>query len=95
MMFVECGMKVYETIGSVWVDLETLEQTNTVNIFALRLRERMERLQQKVYAIQEAIEQMNIEATTEQVRLEKWVRHIDKTLDVMERVPNNDVASRH
>ena len=55
----------------------------------------MERLQQKVYAIQEAIEQMNIEATTEQVRLEKWVRHIDKTLDVMERVPNNDVANRH
>ena len=51
--------------------------------------------QQKVYAIQEAMEQMNIETTTQHARLGEWVGHIEETLDVIERVPNSDVASRH
>ena len=55
----------------------------------------MERLQQKVYAIQEVIEQMSIEAPTQNARLEECVGHIEETLDVIERVPNSDVASRH
>ena len=44
-MFEETGMEVYETSGMVWVELETCDRGNKVNSFALRLRERMERLQ--------------------------------------------------
>jgi len=57
-------MEVYETIGTVCVELETSERgRNTTNSLVLRLRERMERLQQKVFAVQEAMDQMSLEET--------------------------------
>lgn len=44
--------------------LVEIDKVNGVNSFALRLIERMEQLQQKVDAIQEEMEQVNIEKTT-------------------------------
>ena len=71
MMFVECGMVVYEAIDTVWVDSEHTERANGANAFALQLRECMEQLQQKVYAIQEEMEQMSIEETTQHTTLKE------------------------
>ena len=62
MMFAECGMAVYETTGIVWVENE-IKGGNRVSSFVLRLRERMEQLQQNRYAIHEAMEELSIEET--------------------------------
>ena len=95
-MFEEGGMEVYETSGLVWVELDTSERgDNKVNSFALRLRERMERLQQKIYAVQEEMEQISLEEPVQNAWLEEWVGYIEETLDVLERVSNRDIASRH
>ena len=61
----------------------------------LRLRECMEQLQQKVFAVQEAMDQMSLEETIQNARLEEWVGHVEETLDVLKWVPNGDLASRH
>ena len=96
-MFEEGGMEVYETTGMVWAELETSDNGggSKVNAFALRLRERMERLQQKIYAVQGEMEQMSLEETTQNARLEEWVGHVEETLDGLEMVPNRELASRH
>ena len=83
MMFAECGMAVYETIGSVWVAETSEKGGNRVSSYILRLRERMEQLQQNLYAIQEAMEEMSIEETTQGARLEEWVGHVEETLDIL------------
>ncbi|RPB25197.1 hypothetical protein L211DRAFT_836521 [Terfezia boudieri ATCC MYA-4762] len=95
MMFAECGMAVYEAICTGWVGLGASGRANRANSLALRVRERMERLQQKVYAVQETMNQMGVEETTQIARLEEWVGHVEETLNVLERVPNRDLASRH
>ena len=41
------------------------------------------------------MEQLSLEETTQTARLEEWVGHMEETLDVLERVPNRDLASRH
>ena len=96
-MFEEGGMEVYETTGMVWAELENSDNGggSKVNAFALRLRERMERLQQKIYAVQGEMEQMSLEETTQNARLEEWVGHVEETLDGLEMVPNKELASRH
>ena len=96
MMFAECGMAVYEGIDTVWVDAEhEVDRAHGVNSFALRLRERMEQLQQKVYAIQEEMEQLSIEETTQNAALEEWVGYVEETLDSLVRIPNSEVINRH
>ncbi|KAF8448199.1 hypothetical protein BGX38DRAFT_1260228 [Terfezia claveryi] len=95
MMFAECGMEAYEAIGTGWVGLGASVKANRANSLALRLRERMERLQQKIYAVQETMNQMGVEETTQIARLEEWVGHVEEILNVLERVPNTDLASRH
>ncbi|KAF8428713.1 hypothetical protein EV426DRAFT_711386 [Tirmania nivea] len=73
MMFAECGMEVYETIGTVWVELETSERRNrSANSIVLQLRESMERFQQKIYAVQEAMDQMSLEETIQSAWLGEW-----------------------
>ena len=94
MMFAECGMAVYETTGIVWVENE-IKGGNPVSSFVLRLRERMEQLQQNLYAIHEAMEELSIEETTQNRRLEEWVGHVEETLDVLVKVSPKEVASRH
>ena len=93
-MFAECGMEVYETVGTVWVEDQSLSMSRRNND-ALQLRERMERLQQKIYAIHEAIDQMNLEETTRSEWMEQWMGHVEEILDVLECVPNIEIASRH
>ena len=90
-------MEVYETIGSVWVELESSERpgNNTASSLVLQLRESMERFQQKIYAVQEAMEQESIEESLQHSRLQEWIGHVKETLDVWERVPNIELASRH
>ena len=62
MMFTECEMEVYETSDSVWVELESAERKdNTASSLVLQLQKSMERFQQKIYAVQEAMEQISIE----------------------------------
>ena len=64
MMYTEREMEVYETSGSVWVELEleiAERKDNTASSLVLQLRKSMERFQQKIYAVQEAMEQISIE----------------------------------
>ena len=77
------GRPIDETVVSGW------------NNDALRLRQRMEWLQQKVYAIHKAMDQMNLEESTRSERMEEWIGHVEETLDVLECVPNIEIASRH
>jgi len=95
MMFTECGMEVYESIGTVWGGLGACGWGNRTDSLAIRLRARMERLQQKIYAVQAAMDQMSVEELTQNARLEEWVNHMEETLDVLERVPNRVLESRH
>ena len=88
-MFGEAGMEVYET--SVWIECETSEG-NKLNSLTLRLRERMEQLHQKMYTIQEAMEEMRIEETIQSVTMEEWVNHVEETLNTLVRVPNREVV---
>ena len=78
MMFAECGMEVYETIGALRVEDQSLSVTERNND-ALRLYEHMERLQEKIYAIHEAMDQMNLEEPTCSERMEEWMGHMEET----------------
>ena len=50
------------SVGSVWVELETAERKdNTASSLVLQLRKSMEEFQQKIYAVQEAMEQISRE----------------------------------
>lgn len=87
MIFAECGMAMYETIGRIWVEDEASERGgNRISSFVFRLHERMEQQQRNLYAIQEAMEEMSIEETAQDARLEEWVGHVEETLDVLVRV---------
>ena len=75
---------------------ETSERgSNRVSSFVFRLRERMEKLQQNLYAIQEAMGEVSNEETAQDARLAEWVGHVEETLDVLVRVPPIEIASRH
>lgn len=94
MMFGECGIAIYEAIDTVWVEHET-DRGKGVNSFVLRLRDRMEQLQQKVYAIQEEMELLNIGETAQGATLKEWVGHVEETLDSLVSVSNREVINRH
>ena len=86
-------MEVYETVGAIWVENETVVSGR--NNDTLWLCERMERLQQKVYAIHKVMDQMNLEESTCSKRMEEWTDHMEETFDVLECVPNIEIASRY
>ncbi|RPB22479.1 hypothetical protein L211DRAFT_839525, partial [Terfezia boudieri ATCC MYA-4762] len=58
MMFEECGMEVYETMGTVWVENEcsgrNAERANIIS----RVRESFEQVQQQLYSAYELIDQL-------------------------------------
>ena len=87
-------MEVYESVGTVWVEDQALSVSGRNND-ALRLRERMERLQQKIYAIHEAMDEMSLEESTHSERMEEWMGYVEETLDVLEPVPNTEIANRN
>jgi len=60
-MFSECGMEVYETMGTVWVEEErsehNVERANVVS----RVRESLEQVQQQLYAAYELMDRLDLE----------------------------------
>ena len=94
LMFEGCSMEVYETVGTVWVE-DQAPSVSGRNNDALRLRERMERLQQKVYAIHEAIDKMQVDESTCNETIEEWIGYVEGTLDILEHVPNIEIARRN
>ena len=46
MMFAECGIEIYETIGNVWVKEEGSGQNIEVTSSVIQVRESVEQLQQ-------------------------------------------------
>ena len=64
MMFAECGMGVYDTARTLWVEEEgtgrrNIERANIVR----RVRESFEQVQQQLYAAYELMDQLNLEDT--------------------------------
>ena len=59
MVFTECGMEVYETVRTMWVEEEgtdrrNIERTNIVS----DVRESFEQVQQQLYAAYELMDQL-------------------------------------
>ena len=52
-------------------------------------------MSEEIYAIHEIMDQMNLEEATHSERMEEWMGHVEKTLDVLESVPNIEIVSRH
>ena len=55
----------------------------------------MERLQQKVYAIHEAMDEMEVDESTRSETMEEWMGYVEGTLDILEHIPNMEIASRN
>ncbi|KAF8415880.1 hypothetical protein EV426DRAFT_661814 [Tirmania nivea] len=51
MIFEECGMKVYETIGTVWVEEDSDRNDVEMTSRIIQVRARCEQVQQQLYAI--------------------------------------------
>jgi len=66
MMFAECGMEVYETARTVWVEEESTSRRNIerANIVS-HVRESFEQVQQQLYAAYELMNQLNLEDTVQ------------------------------
>jgi len=81
MMFAECGMEVYETAGTVWVEEEgtgrrNIERANIVSC----VRESFEQVQQQLYAAYELMDHLNLEDTVQSQQMEGWANHVQTTL---------------
>ena len=55
----------------------------------------MEQLEQQLFVINEAMDQLNLEDTIRSERLEGWMGHVEETLDCLVHVPAGDIAGRH
>ena len=55
-------MEVYETMGSVWVEKEGKQNADRMSNI-IQVRASIEQLQQQLYAIHEAMDQLNLEDT--------------------------------
>ncbi|KAF8420376.1 hypothetical protein EV426DRAFT_243477 [Tirmania nivea] len=76
MMFEECGMEVYETMGTVWVEEDSDRNDVEMTSRVIQVRARCEQVQQQLYAIQESMEHLNLDNTVRSQRMEEWVNHI-------------------
>ena len=52
-------------------------------------------MSEEIYAIHEVMDQMNLEEATRSERMEDLMCHMEETFDVLERVPNIEIVSRH
>ena len=88
---------MYETIGTIWVEEEDsvgwdAKRTNSI----IQVRASVEQLQQQLYAIHEAMDQLNVEDIVPSQRVEEWVDHVQATLgSLMNWRHAEDIASRH
>ncbi|RPB19860.1 hypothetical protein L211DRAFT_586270 [Terfezia boudieri ATCC MYA-4762] len=95
MMFEECGMEVYETIGTVWVEEDSERNDIEMTSRVIQVRAGCEQVQQQLYAIQESMEHLNLDNTVRSQRMEKWVNHVQVTLDSLTSLRAEDIASRN
>jgi len=109
MMFAECGMEVYETMGAVWVEEESscgrnagrastaIQVRASTEQLALRgerlVPTRLEQLQQQLYAIYESMDQLNVEDIVQPQRMQEWVDHVQTTLASLTNLRAGDIAS--
>ncbi|KAF8458139.1 hypothetical protein BGX38DRAFT_649404 [Terfezia claveryi] len=97
MMFEECGMEVYETMGAVWVETDedsgrNAERANTIG----RVRESFKQVQQQLYTAYELMDQLNLDDNTVQSqRMEEWANHVQVTLASLTSVRAEDIVNRH
>ncbi|KAF8459324.1 hypothetical protein BGX38DRAFT_1264264 [Terfezia claveryi] len=94
-MFEECGMEVYETMGTVWVENESsgwnAERANIIS----RVRESFEQVQQQLYTAYELMDQLNLDDTVQSQRMEEWANHVQVTLGSLTSVRAEDIVNRH
>ncbi|KAF8425213.1 hypothetical protein EV426DRAFT_573443 [Tirmania nivea] len=95
MMFAECGMEVYETMGTVWVEEEGGERNARRMNSVIRVRACVEQLQQQLYAIHESMDRLQLEDTVQDQRVEEWVNHVQATLGSLTSLRAEDIASRN
>jgi len=96
MMFAECGMEVYETARTVWLEEEgtgrrNIERANIVS----HMQESFEQVQQQLYAAYELMDQLNLEDTGQSQRMEKWVNHGQTILGNLTSVRAENIVNRH
>ncbi|KAF8419083.1 hypothetical protein EV426DRAFT_645023 [Tirmania nivea] len=70
---------------------QNAERTNSI----IRVRACVEQLQQQLYAIHESMDQLNLEDTVRNQRVEEWVNHVQVTLDSLTSLRAVDIASRN
>ena len=68
-MFTECGMEVYETLGTVYIECQETSRDGGRNNSLLQLRENVEQLHQ-LYAIHEVMDQLSLEEDTRTTHIE-------------------------
>ncbi|KAF8421780.1 hypothetical protein EV426DRAFT_643620 [Tirmania nivea] len=94
-MFAECGMEVYETVVTVWVEEEgsgrNVERANIV----IRVRESFEQVQQQLYTAYEMLDRLNMEDTVQSERMEEWANHVQATLSTLTSIRAEDIVNRH
>ncbi|KAF8416903.1 hypothetical protein BGX38DRAFT_1335203 [Terfezia claveryi] len=96
MMFEECGMEVYETMGTVWVENECSgRNAERANIISW-VRESFEQVQQQLYSAYELMDQLHLDDDTVQSqRMEEWANHVQVTLGSLTSVRAEDIVNRH
>ncbi|KAF8416274.1 hypothetical protein EV426DRAFT_721882 [Tirmania nivea] len=94
-MFAECGMEVYETVVTVWVEEEgsrrNVERANIV----IRVRESFEQVQQQLYTAYEMMDRLNMEDTVQSERMEEWANHVQATLSTLTSIRAEDIVNGH
>ncbi|KAF8442591.1 hypothetical protein BGX38DRAFT_1272306 [Terfezia claveryi] len=95
MMFAECGMEVYKTMGTVWVEEESSGQNARRMNSVIRVQACVEQLQQQLYTIHESMDQFHLEDTVQDQRVEEWVNHVQATLGSLTSLGAEDIASRN
>ncbi|KAF8434217.1 hypothetical protein BGX38DRAFT_1333596 [Terfezia claveryi] len=96
MMFKECGMEVYETMGTMWVVNECSgRNAKRANIISW-VRKSFEQVQQQLYSAYELMDQLNLDDDTVQSqRMEEWTNHVQVTLGSLTSVRAEDIVNRH
>ena len=70
-MFGECGMEVYESMDTVWVEEDNCRYNAEKTSSMIRVRACVEQLQQQLYSIHELMDQLNLEDTVRSERIEE------------------------
>ncbi|RPB21122.1 hypothetical protein L211DRAFT_870168 [Terfezia boudieri ATCC MYA-4762] len=96
-MFAECGMEVYETVRTVWIEEEGSGQNVERANIVIRVRESFEQVQQQLYTAYEMMDRLNIEDTVQSERMEEleWANHVQATLSTLMSIRAEDIVHRH